>query len=986
MNPPAPSILSDQTFSSIATENQIIYNETIIENITANVITADIIETPTVTGLELPQASSDAANKEYVDQGIKNISWKTVVSAASVGTVTLAGTQTVDGVNLMIGNRVLVKDQTSGTVNGIYIVGEEEWERSGDALDGSVATGSAVYVSGGTQNFNVTWICDTTTGAPNYSTVSFGSTTPIEFIRNSAQAAGDTTWVQYNEGDIFAASSDFTFDHRAVSIGLTSNSTNATTGALIVSGGIGLSKNLNVGSNIYCPILSLKDPSSDFTVNFRASSLGASYTLIMPPDDGVAGQFLQTDGNGLTSWASTSASVIATNATNSSNSVLSNDVGNATDYITFSNGPTGAQPLKTTTGITLNPSNASISATTFIGAHTGVSTLATVASSAIVSSSSILLNDTANATDYLIFSNTASGASTLKTTTGVSLNPSTASITATTFIGNFTGVASTATMATSAIVSSSSILLNDTASATDYLIFSNNPTGANNLKTTTGLSLNPSLAALTATTFIGSLTGNASTATNATNSTNSSNAVLVNDVANAFDYLIFANSATGAQVLKTNTAITLNPSIGLITNVYIPLNIISIPYTCWSFFSISASSTNPTRSIGTNNLNGTTVTVIRNYGSVNLGYLTPGIWIFPSALYTDNKSGIMSFNFGGSINSASALYMDGYSSTVSSNFFNYIFNVTSSTSMATLNLNVTTKNASSTGNGIAFLGDTLNAFYSASSSNYIASYLVVGGGGGAGNNYSAGGGAGGVLAGSTLTLITGQTYTATVGAGGPGSTTSGTVSGFAGSNSSFVGYGVNVLALGGGPGMYFGTFAFGGAAGGSGGGGTAQQNGFGATLGSIQGNSGGNGGASNGGAGGGGGAGSAGSNGLGTSNGAGGNGGNGVSSSITGSAIIYGGGGGGGGFGAAGGTGGTGGGGNAGTNLVNGSNGTANLGGGGGGGGANSADGGGGGSGVVILSILSTVYSGTVTGTYSTSAAGSNTVIKWTAGSGTYVA
>ena len=109
----------------------------------------------------------------------------------------------------------------------------------------------------------------------------------------------------------------------------------------------------------------------------------------------------------------------------------------------------------------------------------------------------------------------------------------------------------------------------------------------------------------------------------------------------------------------------------------------------------------------------------------------------------------------------------------------------------------------------------------------------------------------------------------------------------------------------------------------------------------------------------------------------GGAGGVGVASTITGSSVFYAGGGGGG--GSSGGAGGNGGGG-AGTDTGNATAGTANTGGGGGGGGNGQA----GGTGVVIFSIPTAYYSGTVTGSPTVTTSGSNTIVKFTA-SGTYV-
>lgn len=261
---------------------------------------------------------------------------------------------------------------------------------------------------------------------------------------------------------------------------------------------------------------------------------------------------------------------------------------------------------------------------------------------------------------------------------------------------------------------------------------------------------------------------------------------------------------------------------------------------------------------------------------------------------------------------------------------------------------------------------------------YTASYLIVAGGAGGGGNGGGGGGAGGMLTGTTTLTVT-TVYTATVGGGGAGVSAN---TGNAGTNSSFTGL---TTAVGGGG----GTSRSGSSAGGAGGSGGGGSSGVPATTAgagtSGQGNTGGNGSGDLGGAstgGGGGGAGAVGS--AGASN-VGGNGGAGSASSITGTSTTYAGGGGGGNTlnTTSAGTGGAGGGGN-GSKTGNGTAGTANTGGGGGGGGS-SANGGLGGSGIVILSVPTSAYSGTTTGSPTVTTSGSNTIIKFTA-SGTYTA
>lgn len=270
-------------------------------------------------------------------------------------------------------------------------------------------------------------------------------------------------------------------------------------------------------------------------------------------------------------------------------------------------------------------------------------------------------------------------------------------------------------------------------------------------------------------------------------------------------------------------------------------------------------------------------------------------------------------------------------------------------------------------------------WYSVTATNsqlYSIDYLVIAGGGAGGTcpngfyEVGAGGGAGGYLAGST-SIAEGVTYAVTVGAGGAGA--AGAL-GTNGDNSVLAGI---ATAIGGGRG---GGFYSTGASGGSGGGGSGNSGTAGGSGTSGQGNAGGNGSTnsdlSTGG--GGGGAGASGGNASGSTAG---NGGGGTASSITGSSVTRAGGGGGsrGLSGGSNGSGGSGGGGAGGGNS-----GTANT---GGGGGANyqNGTGGNGGSGVVILSIPTTKYTGTTTGSPTVSTSGSNTILTFT-GSGSYTA
>lgn len=74
-----------------------------------------------------------------------------VTTITAVGNTTLSGTQTIDSVALVVGDRILVKDQTTSSQNGIYIVAAGAWSRATDMDSSDDVSGAVVAVDQGTQ-------------------------------------------------------------------------------------------------------------------------------------------------------------------------------------------------------------------------------------------------------------------------------------------------------------------------------------------------------------------------------------------------------------------------------------------------------------------------------------------------------------------------------------------------------------------------------------------------------------------------------------------------------------------------------------------------------------------------------------------------------------------------------------------------------------------------------------------------------------------
>ncbi len=84
------------------------------------------------TNLADPLAGQDAVTLAYLQARLMGLTPKAPARAATLANITLSGAQTIDGVSVVAGNRVLVKNQTAPETNGIYVAAAGAWSRSTD--------------------------------------------------------------------------------------------------------------------------------------------------------------------------------------------------------------------------------------------------------------------------------------------------------------------------------------------------------------------------------------------------------------------------------------------------------------------------------------------------------------------------------------------------------------------------------------------------------------------------------------------------------------------------------------------------------------------------------------------------------------------------------------------------------------------------------------------------------------------------------------
>lgn len=195
-----------------------------------------------------PSSATDGANKQYVDALVAGLRWKTAVRAATTTNGALATAyangQTVDGVALVTGDRLLVKDQTTQTENGIYTVNASGAPTRATDADTTVELDSAtVFVMLGGVNNDTAWTQTTTAptiGSSNIVFTRFGGGTTYTADNQGVELVGSQFSLKIDGTSLSESASGVRIAAAAAGAGLIEAS-----GILAVGAGSGITVNAN---------------------------------------------------------------------------------------------------------------------------------------------------------------------------------------------------------------------------------------------------------------------------------------------------------------------------------------------------------------------------------------------------------------------------------------------------------------------------------------------------------------------------------------------------------------------------------------------------------------------------------------------------------------------------------------------------------------------------------------------------------------------
>lgn len=250
-----------------------------------------------ISNIAEPTSAQDAATKNYVDLTVQGLDPKQSVKVATTANIaTLSGTMTIDGVALVAGDRVLVKDQTTASQNGIYDVAAGAWVRSLDSSTWAELVSAYVFVEQGATNADNGFLCTVDSGG----TLGTTAVTFVQFNGAGQIIAGAGLTKSGNQLDVVAGagitvaadtvalSGQALALHNLATTGLitltaagtvTSRTITSTSSSLTVTNGNGINGNPSFALSNALQYLGTTTPAADTLPYFNGTTSAATTTL-----------------------------------------------------------------------------------------------------------------------------------------------------------------------------------------------------------------------------------------------------------------------------------------------------------------------------------------------------------------------------------------------------------------------------------------------------------------------------------------------------------------------------------------------------------------------------------------------------------------------------------------------------------------------------------------------------------------------------------
>jgi len=234
------------TTTSTGTGSVVLNTNPTLVTPTLGAATATSVAMTTGSVTTSPTATTDIANKAYVDAVAQGLQIKTPAQVATTGNITLSGEQTINGVTTS-SSRVLVKNQATASQNGIYVSSSSAWTRATDADTWAELVSAYVFVTGGSTQASTGWVCN----------VAPGGTLGVTAV----------TWVQFSSAGSYTAGTGLTLTGTQFSV----------TNTAVTAG--------SYGSSIAIP---------NFTVNAQGQLTAASTAAVVAPAGTLSGTVLNS--------------------------------------------------------------------------------------------------------------------------------------------------------------------------------------------------------------------------------------------------------------------------------------------------------------------------------------------------------------------------------------------------------------------------------------------------------------------------------------------------------------------------------------------------------------------------------------------------------------------------------------------------------------------------------------------------------------------